>query len=82
VTRRLAVAILPLTTSNEDVAVSRTLPAWTAVPWAALVFAIAVIAGLGVIESITVAAVATIGWSVARQLLRAVPGQGGGSDVP
>ena len=61
---------------------ARTLPAWTAVPWAVLIFAVAIIAGLGVIESITVAAVATIGWSVARQVLGAMAGQRGGSDVP
>ncbi len=54
------------------------LPTWTAIPCAAIAFLVAFSTGLGVIESVTVAAFVTIGWSVVERLTRpSAPDEGG-----
>ena len=47
----------------------------TVVPCAALAFLVAIVVGPGVIEAVTVAAFATIGWSVVERLTRPSAGE-------
>lgn len=52
---------------------TRELPTWTVAPCAAGAFLVPLfVAGFGVIESITVAGFATIAWTIARSVSRAI----------
>ncbi|HEY4753728.1 MAG TPA: hypothetical protein VIH37_10605 [Candidatus Limnocylindrales bacterium] len=61
---------------------ARTLMTWIVVPLATLVFAASIVAGLGVIESITVTAFSIIAWSLVRQVVGGLLGWQGASDGP
>jgi hypothetical protein len=58
----------------------RKIPTWTAAPVAALGFLIASYAGLGIIESITAAAVPTICWSFVIRIVASLTAEEGESD--
>jgi hypothetical protein len=72
--------MLPKSTHPQELAMARTIITWIVVPLAAVVFAAAIAAGIGVIESITVTAFAIIAWSVVRQLVFGLTGGEGASD--
>jgi hypothetical protein len=66
--------------STEEIEMTRHLRTLTVVPCAAVAFLVATAYGLGVIESVTVAAFATIGWSLVERFTRPSIVDGGDLD--
>ncbi len=58
---------------------ARRVMTWAVVPIVALAVLLALYARLGVIETITVAALVSLGWSLISRVVGAVAGDAGGS---